>query len=594
MNVIEMRLEALRASMRKAGITAYYIPTDDFHLSEYVGDHFKCRAYLSGFTGSAGVLIVTLEEAGLWVDGRYFIQGEEQLKGTSITLYKMGEEGVPTTLEFLRSRLAAGDVLGFDGRTVPTSFGRQCEEALCGKGVRLETGRDLVDEVWENRPPMSEAPAYVLDTCYAGESVQDKLNRVRAVMAEKDAKAHVLASLTDVAWLFNIRGSDVACTPVVLAFAVIEQEAAYLFIDPKKLDEQVTKYLSENRIVPMPYSAVYGFLECYSGEKVLLSENDLNYALYAKLQNAGAVILNDMSPTALMKAVKNGTELKNNREAHLKDALIMVRFMKWLKENIGKEPMTELSAARKLDGMRLAQESCLDLSFTTICGYAAHGAIVHYSVTEETDIPLEPRGLLLVDSGGQYLEGTTDITRTFALGPLTEEEKRHFALVLQSMLALQDAKFLYGATGASLDMVARQPLWIAGLDYKHGTGHGVGFRLSVHEGPNSFRYNGKNSAVLEDGMVTTDEPGVYIAGSHGIRLENELVCCKGEKNEYGQFMHFEPLTFVPLDLDAIDPELIDSTDKGRLNAYHAAVYETLAPHLDEEERAWLKHYTRPL
>ncbi|MBE5784833.1 MAG: aminopeptidase P family protein [Clostridiales bacterium] len=592
MNRIAARIEALRAKMREAGYAAYYIPTDDFHLSEYVGDHFKCRAYLSGFTGSAGVLIVTLRQAGLWVDGRYFIQGEEQLKGTPITLYKMGEEGVPTTLEFLKQNLTAGDVLGFDGRTVPTSFGKLCTESLGKLGVRLDPGRDLVDAVWEGRPPLSENPAWVLSDAYAGESVKEKLRRLREAMAEQGVKAHVLASLMDVAWLYNLRGSDVACTPVVLSYAVIEQEEACLFINEKKLDETVRAHLRENGITVLPYEAVYGFLSRYGGEKVLLSESDLNFALYAKLQEAGARIVNAPNPTALMKAVKNETELSNTREAHLKDAVTMVRFMKWLKENIGKAPLTELEAAKKLDAMRLAGEGCLDLSFTTICGYGPHGAIVHYSVTAESDIPLAPRGLLLVDSGGQYDGGTTDITRTFALGPLTEEEKRHFAITLKSMLALQNARFLYGTTGAALDMLARQPFWAEGLDFKHGTGHGVGYLLSVHEGPNSFRHNGKNSAVLEEGMVTTDEPGIYIAGSHGIRLENELVCRKGEKNGYGQFMYFEPLTFVPLDLDAVDAGLLSPEDKARLNAYHAAVYEALAPRLDEEERDWLKAYTR--
>lgn len=592
MNVIAARLEALRAKMREAGMAAYYIPTDDFHLSEYVGEHFKCRAYLSGFTGSAGVLIVTLQEAGLWVDGRYFIQGEEQLKGTPITLYKMGEEGVPTTLAFLKEKLGAGDVLGFDGRTVPTGFGRAVEEALREKGAGIAPDCDLVDAVWAERPPLSEAPAWVLEERYAGESVGEKLKRLREEMRQRAVKAHVLASLMDVAWLFNLRGSDVACTPVVLSYAVIEQEEACLFIDERKLNDKVRAHLNKNGVTVLPYDGVYDYLARYGGARVLISEGSLNFALYAKLQQAGAVIVDEPNPTTLMKAIKNETELLGIREAHLQDAVVMVRFMKWLKESIGKVPLTELQAAQKLDAMRLEQESCRDLSFGTICGYGAHGAIVHYSVTEESDIPLEPRGLLLVDSGGQYDGGTTDITRTFALGSLTDEEKRHFAITLRSMLSLQNARFLYGTTGAALDMLARQPFWAEGLDYKHGTGHGVGHLLSVHEGPNSFRHNGKNSAVMEEGMVTTDEPGVYITNSHGIRLENELVCCRGEKNEYGQFMYFEPLTFVPLDLDAVDASLLSPEDKARLNAYHGAVYEALAPRLNEAEREWLKGYTR--
>ena len=596
MQTIEQRLAALRAKMREAGYAGYYIPTDDFHLSEYVGAHFKARAYMSGFTGSAGTLVVLEHEAALWVDGRYFLQGEQQLCGTPITLQKSGEEGVPTILEYLKEKLPEGGVLGMDGRTVPAATGLSFKKELAQRKVTRAPERDLVGEIWADRPPLSDRPAWVLDTKYAGQEAGEKLAAVRTAMAEHAATAHVLASLDDIAWLFNLRGDDVAYNPVLLAYAVIEPEKAYLFAEEGKLPEAVRAHLASLNTEVLPYGGVYDFVARYgAGTKVLLSESRINYALYARLVDAGASLVDAENPTVYRKAVKNAAELENLRRAHIKDAVAMVRFMRYLKDNIGKIPMTEISASDYLESLRRAQEGNLGLSFDTICGYGPHGAIVHYAATPESDVPLAPRGLLLVDSGGQYYEGTTDITRTFALGPLTEEEKLHFATVLRSMLNLAAARFLSGVRGANLDVLARAPFWEQGLDYKHGTGHGVGYLLNVHEGPNSFRWqNPANSAVLEEGMVTTDEPGVYIAGKHGIRLENELVCRKGEKNAFGQFLYFEPLTLVPIDLDAVEPSLLNETDRARLNAYHALVYETLAPHLDADERVWLAEYTRAI
>lgn len=596
MQMIEQRLAALRAKMREAGYAGYYVPTDDFHLSEYVGAHFKARAYLSGFTGSAGTLVVLEHEAALWVDGRYFLQGEQQLAGTPIVLQRSGEEGVPTLLAYLEEKMPEGGVLGMDGRTVPAATGRQFEKALAKKGVSLAVDRDLIGEIWPDRPPLSEKPAWVLDVKYAGQEAQEKLAAVRAAMAKQGAPVHVLTSLDDIAWLFNLRGDDVVYNPVVLCYAVIEPERAYLFADAAKLDASVRGHLASLGIEVQPYDAVYAFVSRYgAGTKVLLSESRVNYALFASLLKAGATIVEAENPTTRMKAVKNPVELENLRAAHLKDGIAMVRFMRYLKENIGKTPMTELSAAEYLAALRRAQDGNLGLSFETICGYGPHGAIVHYSATPESNVPLEPHGLLLVDSGGQYYEGTTDITRTFALGPLTNEEKRHFAMVLSSMLHLAAARFPSGVRGANLDVLARMPFWEQGVDYKHGTGHGVGYLLNVHEGPNNFRWqNTASSAVLEAGMVTTDEPGIYIAGKYGIRLENELVCCKAEKNEYGQFLCFAPLTCVPIDLDAVDPNLLSADDRMRLNAYHAMVYEMLAPHLEPEERTWLAGYTRAI
>lgn len=594
MQIIEQRLAALRAKMREAGYAGYYVPTDDFHLSEYVGAHFKARAYLSGFTGSAGTLVVLADEAALWVDGRYFLQGEQQLQGTSIALQKSGEEGVPTILQYLKEKLPEGGVLGMDGRTVPAAAGLSFRRELAAKRITLAPERDLVGEIWAERPPLSDKPAWVLDVKYAGEEAGEKLAAVRAAMAEHTANAHVLTSLDDIAWLFNLRGDDVSYNPVLLSYAVIEPEKAYLFADEAKLPEPVRAHLAALGTEVLPYGGVYDFVSRYgAGAKVLLSEARVNFALYARLADAGAKIVDAENPTVRRKAVKNETELANLREAHIKDAVAMVRFMRYLKENISRIPMTEISVSDHLESLRRAQEGNLGLSFDTICGYGPHGAIVHYAATPESDVPLAPHGLLLVDSGGQYYEGTTDITRTFALGPLTDEEKLHFATVLKSMLNLAAARFPAGVRGANLDVLARMPFWEQGLDYKHGTGHGVGYLLNVHEGPNSFRWqNPGASAVLEEGMVTTDEPGVYIAGKHGIRLENELVCVKGEKNEYGQFLQFEPLTLVPIDLDAVEPSLLNETDRARLNAYHALVYETLAPRLAPDERAWLADHTR--
>ena len=482
MQTIEQRLAALRAKMREAGYAGYYIPTDDFHLSEYVGAHFKARAYMSGFTGSAGTLVVLEHEAALWVDGRYFLQGEQQLCGTPITLQKSGEEGVPTILEYLKEKLPEGGVLGMDGRTVPAATGLSFKKELAQRKVTLAPERDLVGEIWADRPPLSDRPAWVLDTKYAGQEAGEKLAAVRTAMAEHAATAHVLASLDDIAWLFNLRGDDVAYNPVLLAYAVIEPEKAYLFAEEGKLPEAVRAHLASLNTEVLPYGGVYDFVARYgAGTKVLLSESRINYALYARLVDAGASLVDAENPTVYRKAVKNAAELENLRRAHIKDAVAMVRFMRYLKDNIGKIPMTEISASDYLESLRRAQEGNLGLSFDTICGYGPHGAIVHYAATPESDVPLAPRGLLLVDSGGQYYEGTTDITRTFALGPLTEEEKLHFATVLRSMLNLAAARFLSGVRGANLDVLARAPFWEQGLDYKHGTGHGVGYLLNVHE-----------------------------------------------------------------------------------------------------------------
>ncbi len=595
--MIAERLSRLRALMQQKGAGAYYVPTADFHLSEYVNPYFKSRQYLTGFTGSAGTLVVTMDEAALWVDGRYFIQAEEQLSGTPVKLMKMGEEGVPSVLEYL-SKLPEGAVIGLDGRTVSAAMALRMEKTLSTRNIALEPDMDLVGDIWPDRPPLPNAPVYVLGVDSVGVSAADKIADIRRVLVEKDADAHVLCTLDDIAWLFNLRGGDVECNPVFLSYAIIERDAAYIFADKSKFHACVQEYLRQLNVTLLPYNDIYEFASKYDeGDAILLSTASVNYTLYDKLYDK-AIIIDEENPEQLKKAIKNPVEIENMRKAHIKDGLAVTRFMRWVKENVGKEPISELSAAAKMDSLRLETEGNLGRSFSTISAYGPHAALPHYAPTEESNLAVEPRGFLLMDSGGQYYEGTTDITRTIAVGPLTDTEKKHFALVLRSMLRLANARFLYGCRGLNLDILARGPLWDEGLDFKHGTGHGIGYLLNVHEAPNGFRWKivpeRVDSCVFEEGMITSDEPGIYIEGSHGIRTENLIVCRKGEKNEYGQFMYFETLTMAPIDLDAIDPSYLNDTEKQQLNDYHKLVYEKLSPYMDDGEREWLRKYTRAI
>lgn len=595
--MIAERLSRLRALMQQKGVGAYYVPTADFHLSEYVNPYFKSRQYLTGFTGSAGTLVVTMDEAALWVDGRYFIQAEEQLSGTPVKLMKMGEEGVPSVLEYL-SKLPEGTVIGLDGRTISAAMALRMEKTLSTRNITLEPDMDLVGDIWPDRPPLPNAPVYVLGVDSVGVSAADKIADIRRVLVEKDADAHVLCTLDDIAWLFNLRGGDVECNPVFLSYAIIERDAAYIFADKSKFHACVQEYLRQLKVTLLPYNDIYEFASKYDeGDAILLSTASVNYTLYDKLYDK-AIIIDEENPEQLKKAIKNPVEIENMRKAHIKDGLAVTRFMRWVKENVGKEPISELSAAAKMDSLRLETEGNLGRSFSTISAYGPHAALPHYAPTEESNLAVEPRGFLLMDSGGQYYEGTTDITRTIAVGPLTDTEKKHFALVLRSMLRLANARFLYGCRGLNLDILARGPLWDEGLDFKHGTGHGIGYLLNVHEAPNGFRWKivpeRVDSCVFEEGMITSDEPGIYIEGSHGIRTENLIVCRKGEKNEYGQFMYFETLTMAPIDLDAIDPSYLNDAEKQQLNDYHRLVYEKLSPYMDDGEREWLRKYTRAI
>lgn len=596
--MIPERLQQLREEMAKRNIAVYIVPTADFHESEYVGDHFKARKFITGFSGSAGTAVITMKEAGLWTDGRYFVQAGEQLKGTTVKLFRMGEEGVPTVNEYVEQVLQENECIGFDGRVVNGAWGAQLKAIADKKHGSLYVNEDLVDQIWKDRPQLSAEPVRILEEKYSGKSTKDKIADVRRVMEKKGANLHLLTSLYDIAWLLNVRGNDISYVPVVLSYLALSMEKCIWYVQKSALSEEVKAYLKENQVEVRPYEAFYDDIpQIADGLTILMNAATVNYRICSSIP-ASCRILDETEPTALMKAVKNKVEVDNTRNAHVKDAVAMCKFMYWLKNNIGKIPMTEISVSDYLADLRAEQEGFLDLSFGTISGYSEHGAICHYSATTESDKELKPEGLLLVDSGGHYKEGTTDITRTFALGSITDEMRRDFTLICRSNLNLANARFLYGCTGQNLDILARGPLWDLGLDFKHGTGHGVGYVLNVHEGPNGFRWRTvaerNDSAVLEEGMITTDEPGIYIEGKYGIRTENELVCRKGEKNEYGQFMYFENITYVPIDLDAIDPNQMTSVEKQRLNDYHANVYRVVSPYLNEEEREWLKVYTRAI
>ena len=596
--MIKQRIENIRDLMKEKNIYAYIVPSSDYHQSEYVGDYFKSREFMSGFTGSSGTLIISMDEVGLWTDGRYFIQAEQELKDSGIKLFKMGEEGVPTIEEYLLEKLPKNSTLGFDGRVMSVKEGQSLANKLAFKGINIEYKYDLVNDIWEDRCSLPTEKAFLLGTEYSGESFSDKLSRIRAVMKEKKATTHILASLDDIAWLFNIRGRDVKSNPVVLSYAVITIDSVYLFIDKNKIGKDIRAELSKENVQIKGYEEVYEFIKNIDeNEVVLIDTSKVNYAIYNNIPS-NVQKIEERNPSILFKSIKNEIELKNIRNSHIKDGVAFTKFMYWLKNNIGKIEITEISATQKLEEFRREQDKFIEPSFSTIAAYKDHAAMMHYSATEESNYKLEPRDLFLVDSGGQYFDGTTDITRTIALGPIPENVRKDFTNVVRGMIRLSKAKFLYGCRGYNLDILARGPLWEEGIDYKCGTGHGIGFVLNVHEGPNGFRWKVRedidDSCILEEGMVTTNEPGVYVENSHGIRIENEIVVRKAEKNEYGQFMDFEVITFAPIDLDAIDESLILKDEKVYLNNYHKQVYDKISPYLNEEEKQWLKTYTREI
>ncbi len=598
--MIKERIGKLRAAMKAAKIDCYIIPTSDYHNSEYVSEYFMVRKYFSGFTGSAGTLVVLADKAALFTDGRYFIQAQRQLEGSGITLMKMGEPQVPGLREYVKQELKEGQNIGFDGRVVTAGDGLAFEKIAKEKGGRVIFEPDLAEGIWKERPALQFTPVFVLDAKYSGETTADKLKRLRSRMKEEQADMHLLTTLDDIAWLFNLRAGDVESCPVLLSYAVITDQDAVLFAGENAFSETVKNYLEENKVTLRPYDDFYTYVAKAVKERpdirLLVCEKRINYRLKKEMGDRN--IRNKANPTTLMKVVKNKMEQENLRKAHLMDAVAVTKFMYWLKKNVGKIKMTEISAADHLESLRAENETFIEPSFTTICAYGANGAIIHYSATPQSCSEIRAEGMLMVDSGGHYYEGSTDITRTFVLGEITEEMKQHFTLTARAMLRLKSTKFLYGCKGVNLDLAAREVFWEKGLDYKHGTGHGVGYLLNVHEGPNSFRYKALSDEdqdwTFEEGMVTTDEPGIYIEGSHGVRIENELLCRKEENNEYGQFMGFEDLTYVPIDLDGIDVTAMDRKEIRVLNEYHKFVFEKLQPFFAGEELEWLKNATREI
>lgn len=595
MNSVAERLCALREQMARRGIAMYLIPDSDFHGSEYIGDYFKAREYVTGFTGSAGTAVITPTEAYLWTDGRYFIQAKRQLADSGVTLQRMGEEGVPDVREFVRGRLTKGMKLGFDGRVLSAKAGEAYEKAAKETGAILLADEDLLDAVWKDRPGMQKQPFFILEEKYCGRSTALKLSDVRREMEKSKADAHILTSLTDIAWLLNLRGCDIPHVPVVMSYLILDMRTCVWFVQEGVVTEAQRSYLNENRIETRPYGDVYDYISSMRGKTILYDAEKVNYQIRKSIPD-DADAIEGVNPTKHFKAIKNQTEIENIRKAHIKDGVAVTKFIYWLKTNVKTQTITELSAAEYLLERRKEQEHFLDESFDAICAYGPNGAMMHYEASPESNAKLEPEGLFLTDSGGHYLEGTTDITRTIALGPLTDAMRRHFTAALRANLNLASAKFLYGCRGIQLDILAREPLWSMGIDYQCGTGHGVGYLLNVHEGPNAFRWkqrkDGELSAVIKEGMITTDEPGVYIENEYGIRIENELLCKKAEKNEYGQFLQFETITYAPIDLDAVNVSELTQKERLFLNAYHRKVYETLSPFLTEEENLWLKENTR--
>ena len=592
------KLRAFRARMEEENMAVVIVPTADSHASEYLADHFKTRQWLSGFTGSAGTLVVGREEAALFTDGRYFIQAERQIAGTGITLMRMGTAGVPTVEQYVCSLAKAGESCGVDFSVISSHFAADMSDMLAGREIALRDTGDWFEDLWTDRPEMPNDPVYLLEEKYTGMSVSAKLAAIREVMAKAGADMHVVNVLDDIAWTLNVRGSDVHCTPVVMSYLLIGQQDAIWFVDTQKVSEPVREALFSEGVYLREYGEITAAMEAIEpGTSVMVDGRKMTASLCAALADTN--IIQHENPAFRLKAIKNDVELDNLRAAHVKDGLAVTRLMYWLKQNAGKAPMDELSVTDRLLALRQEQEHFISTSFDTICAYRENAAMMHYKATEDSSATIEAKDLLLIDSGAQYLEGTTDITRTFAMGEVAREQKEHFTAVLCGMLNLQNAKFLHGVTGIGLDILARGPMWDLGIDYRCGTGHGVGYLLSVHEGPNAFRWykspTRNEDTVMEAGMVTTDEPGIYIEGSHGIRIENELVCKKLEMNEYGQFMGFEAITCAPIDLDAVIPEQMTARQREWLNAYHAFVLEKLEPLMaNEDERAWLRHATRAI
>lgn len=591
---VKERVQKLQELMKQNGIDAYIIPSSDAHQSEYVAAHWGSRKWITGFTGSAGTAVITLESGnGLWTDGRYFIQAEKQLEDSSIDLYKIGQPSVPTIAEWLKKNLKDGATIGFDGKVISKSFYDSLDNALCLKEIKYNLENDLIGQIWDDRPEIPMDNFYSLDVKFAGKCRVEKLNEVREHMKAEFITHFVLSSLDDIAWLFNIRGNDVPNNPVIISYALISMDEAILFVDFKKLTDDIKSELVKDGISIKEYDELDKCLKALNSKNVVSYDPTKTNMWIINSLSSDVKKSEEQNYTTKLKAVKNDVELQNMRYSHVTDGVAMVKFLHWLDTNLGKEKITEISASDRLAQFRAEGENFKGLSFGTIAGYKEHAAMMHYSSTPETDVELLKEGMFLVDSGGQYLGGTTDITRTVVLGDLTSEQKRDFTLVLKGFINLSKSKFLYGCTGTNLDILARGPLWQYGIDYKCGTGHGIGFFLNVHEGPHAIR-NNYVPAILEEGMVMSNEPGVYKEGRHGIRIENLIVVRKDEETESGQFMSFETITFCPIDLNGIIVDMLSPEERAWLNSYHSEVYEKLSPSLNEEQRAWLKYNTRAI
>ena len=588
---VNQRIEALREVMKREHLAAFIFPSTDPHQGEYVPDHWKGREFISGFNGSAGTAVVTMTSAALWTDSRYFIAAEEQLRGTEFQLMKLKMPGTPTIPEWIGKECGAGAEVGLDGMVNSANEVKELIAELRHQGgITLRTNLDPLAQIWTDRPVIPEHAVEIFPLQYAGESCHEKIARIRQALRQKHADGMLMSALDDIAWTLNLRGTDVHCNPVFVSYLLISSKNVTLYINKVKLTPEVETYLKAEGVEVAPYEDVAKGLKAYFEYNILLDPNEVNYTLYKQVTRE---IVEVESPVKRMKTVKNPTEIAGFRSAMLKDGIAMAKFLCWLKPAVEAGGQTEISIDQKLTSLRAEQPLYRDISFDTIAGYQAHGAIVHYEATPETDIPLKPEGFLLLDSGAQYLDGTTDITRTIALGPLTEEQKRVYTLVLKGHIQIELCKFPSGASGTQLDVLARQAMWREGLNYLHGTGHGVGTYLNVHEGPHQFRMEWK-PAPLVAGMTITDEPGIYLEGKFGVRVENTLLITPYKETQFGQFLQFESLTLCPIDTTPIVKEMLLDEEIAWLNQYHQHVYDTLAPHLDAEETAWLKNACAPI
>ena len=589
---IKERIHALRMTFRPNNIKAFIIPSTDPHLSEYVAPYWMSREWISGFTGSAGTAVILMDKAGLWTDSRYFLQAEKELEGSGITLYKEMLPETPSITKFLCQNLKPGESVSIDGKMFSVQQVEQMKEDLAPYQLQVNLFGDPLKNIWKDRPSMPDAPAFIYDVKYAGKSCGEKVAAIRTELKKKGIFALFLSSLDEIAWTLNLRGSDVHCNPVIVSYLLVTQDEVVYFISPEKITQEVNKYLQEQQVSLRKYDEAESFLNSFTGENILIDPKKTNYAIYSAINPACKVVRGE-SPVTLLKAIRNEQEIAGIHHAMQRDGVALVKFLKWLEASVLSGKETELSVDRKLHEFRAAQPLYTGESFDTIAGYKEHGAIVHYSATKESDVTLQSKGFLLLDSGAQYLDGTTDITRTIALGELTEEEKTDYTLILKGHIALAMAKFPAGTRGAQLDVLARMPIWSHGMNFLHGTGHGVGHFLSVHEGPQSIRMN-ENPIVLQPGMVTSNEPGVYKAGSHGIRTENLTLVCKDKEGMFGEYFKFETITLCPICKKGIIKEMLTAEEVKWFNDYHQTVYKKLSPSLNEEEKKWLLEATKAI